>query len=68
MATRFDELPDTALFRKSEIVRTRQNPGIVPHGRSDWDKRVKAGTAPQPIFPLGDHAPLWRAGDLRQYL
>jgi len=64
----FRELPDDSLLHKSDFVRTRQNPGIVPHGRSDWDKRVKAGMAPKPIYPLGPHAPLWTAGDIRAYL
>ena len=65
---RFDELPDNTLLRTPEIVRTRSKPGIVPHGREDWRKRVKAGTAPQPIYPLGPHAPMWTAADLRAYL
>lgn len=67
MAT-LKDCPDDQLFRKSEIVRTWQKSGLVPHGRSVWDERVKAGLAPQPIFPLGRHMPLWRAGDLRAYL
>ncbi len=66
--SKFEDYPDDALFRKNDFVRTRQRPGIVPHGRTDWDKKVKAGVAPQPIYPLGPHAPLWRAGDLRAYL
>ncbi len=65
---RFEDLPNNAFLRKPEIVRTRGTPGIVPHGRTDWDKKVKAGIAPQPKFPLGPHAPLWTAGDLRAYL
>jgi hypothetical protein len=65
---RFDDLPDDALLRTPEIVRTVSKPGIVPHGREDWRKRVRAGDAPQPRYPLGPHLPMWTAADLRAYL
>lgn len=65
---RFEDLPDDTLVSAPEIVRGRGRPGLVPHGREDWRKKVTAGIAPAPLFPLGPKRPLWRLGDLRQYL
>lgn len=64
----FNDLPDDALVRRSDFLRTKNSPGIVPHGRTKWDELVKMGIAPAPIYPTNEHVPFWQVGRIRAYL
>jgi hypothetical protein len=68
MATKFDDLPDDALIRRPDFLRTKDSPGVVGCSRTKWQELVDAGIAPAPKYPIGESIPLWRVGDLRAYL
>lgn len=66
MRVKFDDLPAESLVGARDICRTRNGPGIVPHGKTNWTQRVRQGQAPAPVY-LGGQA-FWTVAQIRDYL
>lgn len=65
----FDDLPDGALVRMAELVRSAKNPGApLPISTATFWRRVRAGTLPKPVRSLGGRITAWRVGDVRAWL
>ncbi|WP_342616966.1 AlpA family phage regulatory protein [Rhodoferax sp. GW822-FHT02A01] len=66
----FDDLPDSALLRESQLVPSPKRPGVpalLPiSGPTLW-RMVKAGEFPAPIKLTG-RITAWRAGQVREWL
>ena len=66
----FDNLPDTALIRESNLVQSPKRPDrpapLPFRGATLW-RKVKAGTFPKPI-KLGDKITAFRVGEVRAWL
>ena len=66
----FDELPDSALVRQSQLVRDPKHPTRptpLPFSPATFWRKVKDGTFPQPV-KLGERITAWRVGDVRAWL
>ncbi|MGX5651525.1 helix-turn-helix transcriptional regulator [Hydrogenophaga borbori] len=66
----FDELPDWALVRQSQLVRDTKNltrPTPLPFSPATFWRRVKDGTFPKPI-KLGKRITCWRVGEVRAWI
>lgn len=57
----FDDLPEHALLRLTEIL--AEFGGPIPVSRSTWWLGVKTGRFPQPV-KLGPRITCWRARDI----
>lgn len=58
----FDQLPDSALLRKRQLLG-----GLVPFSSATLWRRVADGTFPRPI-KLEPRITVWRVGDIRAWL
>ena len=70
IATAFDQLPDCALLRESQLVPSSKRPGVhalLPFSAPTLWRKVKAGQFPKPL-KLGPRITAWRCGDVRQWL
>ena len=66
--TPFDQLPDDAFVRESQLVKKPGNPTpIIPTSASTVWRWVKAGTFPAPC-KLSPKVTAWRVGDVRAWL
>jgi prophage regulatory protein len=66
----FDELPDSAMVRISQLVRDPKHPTRptpLPFSPATFWRKVKAGQFPAPI-KLGDRITCWKVGSVRQWL
>lgn len=66
----FDELPDSALVRQSQLVRDPKKPGIpvpLPFAASTLWIKVANGTFPAPI-KLSSRTTVWRVSDVRAWI
>lgn len=66
----FDQLPNDALVRRSQLVYDKRRPGVpvpLPFGASSIHRKVNEGTFPAPI-KLGPRTSVWRVGDIRAWL
>ena len=66
----FDQLPDCALLRESQLVPSPKRPGAVallPFSAPTLWRKVKSGDFPKPL-KLGPRITAWRCGDIRQWL
>lgn len=67
----FDELPDSALLRQSQLVRHPKHPArpvLLPFSAATFWRRVRDDPAfPQPVN-LGGRITAWRAGDVRAWI
>lgn len=67
----FDELPDSALLRQSQLVRHPKHPArpvLLPFSAATFWRRVRNDPAfPQPVN-LGGRITAWRAGDFRAWM
>lgn len=65
----FDELPDSAFVRESDLVNRprEQDPALLPFSKSTLWRHVRAGTFPAPV-KLSERVTAWRVGDVRQWL
>ncbi|WP_372723271.1 helix-turn-helix transcriptional regulator [Immundisolibacter sp.] len=61
---KYDDLPNTALLRLSEIIRPE---GPVPLRRTKWLDMVKAGEAPAPVVSRHRFT-AWRWDDVKAFL
>lgn len=67
-APNFDELPDSALLRESQLVPKRKGmPALLPISAPTLWRMVKAGDFPAPIKLTG-RITAWRAGEVRNWL
>ncbi len=57
------DVPPGTLLRLSQIVATKDRPGMIPMSRSGFLRGVKESRFPAPIR-LGERMVAWRAGDL----
>lgn len=68
--TSFDQLPDCALLRESQLVPSPKRPGVhalLPFSAPTLWRKVKNGDFPKPL-KLGPRITAWRCGDVRQWL
>lgn len=66
----FDELPDSALVRQVQLVRSPKNPTQpvpLPFSSATFWRRVNDGTFPAPVR-IGERITCWRVGDVRAWL
>ena len=66
----FDELPDSALVRQSQLVRDPKHPTRptpLPFSHATFWRKVKDGTFPKPL-KLGERITAWRVGDVRAWI
>ena len=66
----FDELPDTAYARLSQLVRDPKHPTRttpLPFSAATAWRKVREGTFPAPL-KLGPAITAWRVGDVRAWL
>lgn len=66
----FDELPDSALIRQSQLVRDPKHPTRptpLPFSPATFWRRVRDGSFPQPVR-LGERFTCFRVGDVRAWL
>ena len=66
----FDELPDSALVRKSQLVRDHKHPTRptpLPFSSATFWRKVKEGAFPKPV-KLGERITAWRVADVRAWI
>ena len=66
----FDELPDSALVRQSQLVRDPKRPSLptpLPFSAATLWRKVREGTFPAPT-KLSDAITAWRVGDVRAWI
>ena len=66
----FDELPDSALVRQSQLVRDPKHPtrpAPLPFSPATLGRKGRATSFPAPIR-LGDAITAWKVGDVRAWL
>ena len=59
--TSFDNLPDTAFTRQSQVLE------VVPFSAATLWRKCKDGTFPKPM-KLSERVTAWRCGDIRKWL
>ncbi|NMM76081.1 transcriptional regulator [Rhodococcus sp. SRB_17] len=66
----FDHLPDSALLREADLVRSPKRPHATPplpfSAPTLW-RMAKAGTFPKPI-KLSQRVTAWKVGDVRAWI
>lgn len=69
--TTFDDLPDSAYLRESQLVRTRNTPegaiAPLPFSAPTLWRKVKAGTFPKPT-KLSTRVTAWQVGQVRSWM
>lgn len=67
--TAFDQLPDSAFIRQSQLVTDPKRPGpaLLPFSANTLWRKVKSGQFPPPV-KLSERVTAWRVGAVRQYL
>ncbi len=66
----FDHLPDSALLRESELVRSPRRPSAtapLPFSAATLWRMAKAGTFPKPV-KLSERVTAWKVGDVRAWM
>jgi hypothetical protein len=64
----FDDLPDGAYARQSQIIQTRANPfAPIPFSPSTLWRKVAAGEFPKPV-KLAANVTAWRVGEVRTWM
>lgn len=66
----FEKAADETLVRIADLVRDPRRPAkatLLPFSKSSLERRVQAGTFPQPM-KLGPRCTCWKLGDVRQWL
>lgn len=66
----FDELPDSALVRQSQLIRDPKHPTRptpLPFSPATFWRKVKNGSFPQPV-KLGARVTAWRVGEVRAWI
>ena len=66
----FDHLPDSALLRETDLVRSPKRPNAtapLPFSAATLWRMAKAGTFPKPI-KLSERVTAWKVGDVRAWM
>lgn len=66
----FDRLPDSALLREADLVRSPKRPHatpLLPFSAPTLWRMAKAGTFPKPI-KLTQRVTAWKVGDVRAWM
>ncbi len=66
----FDNLPDSAFIRESQLVQSPKRPGIpapLPFSAPTLWRKVKAGTFPKPV-KLSQRVTAWHIGAIRAWI
>jgi len=64
----FDDLPDTAFIRESQLVQSRANPNApIPFSKATLWRKVKTGGFPK-LLKLSERVTAWRVGDVRAWM
>ena len=66
----FDHLPDSALLRETDLVRSPKRPSAtapLPFSAATLWRMAKAGTFPKPI-KLSERVTAWKVGDVRSWM
>ena len=66
----FQKAADETLVRIADLVRDPRRPGkatLLPFSKSSLERRVAAGTFPQPM-KLGPRVTCWKLGEVRQWM
>lgn len=66
----FSKASDETLVRTADLVRDPRRPGkatLLPFSKSSLERRVQAGTFPQPT-KLGKRCTCWNLGAVRQWM
>ena len=66
----FDDLPDSAMARQSQLIRDPKHPtrpSPLPFSAATLWRKVRAQSFPAPVR-LGPAISAWRVGDVRQWL
>ena len=66
----FDHLPDSALLRETDLVRSPKRPGAtapLPFSAATLWRMARAGTFPKPI-KLSERVTAWKVGDVRAWM
>ena len=66
----FDHLPDSALLRETDLVRSPKRPNAtapLPFSAATLWRMAKAGTFPKPI-KLAQRVTAWKVGDVRAWM
>lgn len=66
----FDHLPDSALLRETDLVRSPKRPNAMaplPFSAATLWRMARAGTFPKPI-KLSERVTAWRVGDVRAWM
>ena len=66
----FDHLPDSALLRETDLVRSPKRPNAtapLPFSAATLWRMARAGTFPKPI-KLAQRVTAWRVGDVRAWI
>lgn len=66
----FDELPDSAFIRESQLVldpKRPQYPAPLPFSAATLWRKVAAGTFPRPV-KLSNRVTAWRVAEVRGFL
>ena len=69
-AANFDNLPDSAFIRESQLVQSPKRPGStapLPFSAPTLWRKVKAGTFPKP-HRLSERVTAWKVGDVREWI
>ena len=69
-AANFDNLPDSAFIRESQLVQSPkrpETPAPLPFSAPTLWRKVKAGTFPKPIR-LSDRVTAWKVCDVRAWI
>ena len=68
--TNFDNLPDWAFLRESQLVQSPKRPEVLPllpfSAPTLW-RKVKGGTFPRP-FKLSNRVTAWKVSDIRAWI
>ena len=66
----FDHLPDSALLRETDLVRSPKRPNAtapLPFSAATLWRMARAGTFPKPI-KLSERVTAWKVGDVRSWM
>lgn len=66
--TPFDQLPDSALLRESQLVKKPNNPApVIPISPATLWRWVRLGQFPAPL-KIGQNITAWRVADVRAWM
>ena len=66
----FDDLPNTAWIRQSQLVRDPKHPSLptpLPISSATFWRWIRAGKFPKPT-KLGERVTAWKVGDVRAWI